>query len=186
MRWPGEETNRPIPRPTVYRDSTGGAVNHTSRLTLDVVSVREPCPADWDEMTGDERERFCAGCGLYVHNLSAMTRTEAERLVCESAGRLCIRYEQDARGGVRTLEYARPEPRRGWRFWSVLGVLGAIAASAAGMVWDRSRQAQQRGVIMGSMACPVSPPPPPAAGSNPAVPSIASPAAPAAGPGEGL
>jgi hypothetical protein len=139
-------------------------VNHLTRLSLDVIDVREPCPRDWDEMAGDERTRFCAGCGRHVHNLSAMTRDEAERVVCESAGRLCVRYERLASGAVRTLDYAQPPAAaRGWRFWSVLGVFGALAAGAAGMLWDRS-QPRSGGVVLGAMA-PISAPAAPSGGA---------------------
>ena len=98
---------------------------------LDVIRIEEPCSEDWDRMTGDERVRFCAGCRKHVHNLSAMTRDEAERLVCEKAGELCVRYEQTASGGVRTLDYAKRVSRRTWMFWTVFGTLGAAASAAA-------------------------------------------------------
>jgi hypothetical protein len=143
-----EETNRPPGRPTVHRESTGGAVNHAPRVALDVIDVREPCPRNWNEMTGDDRTRFCAGCGMHVHNLSAMPRDDAERLVCESAGRLCVRFERTQAGAVRTLDYAKPPAGRGWRFWTMFGVLGALAATAAGTLWDRPKP-QRPNVVMG-------------------------------------
>ena len=119
------------------------------RVALEVMGVREPCQKDWDGMTGDDRVRFCAGCNLHVHNLSAMTRREAERLVCERAGRLCVRFEQGADGIVRTLDYEMPPPaRRTWRFWSVIGGVGAGMAA----------------VLHLAMARPGAPPPPPPAG----------------------
>jgi hypothetical protein len=98
---------------------------------LDVIRIEEPCSQDWDRMTGDERVRFCAGCRKHVHNLSAMTRDEAERLVCEQAGELCVRYEPTPAGAVRTLDYARRLSRRTWMFWTVSGTLGAAASAAA-------------------------------------------------------
>lgn len=52
------------------------------RVPLEVLRVQTPCTEDWARMSGDARRRYCAGCGLHVHNLSAMTRGEAERLVC--------------------------------------------------------------------------------------------------------
>jgi len=98
---------------------------------LDVIRIEEPCSQDWGQMTGDERVRFCEGCRKHVHNLSAMTRDEAERLVCEQAGELCVRYEQTPAGGVRTLECARRISRRTWMFWTVFGTLGAAATAGA-------------------------------------------------------
>ena len=53
-----------------------------SRTTpLDVIRVKTPCHESWDAMTGDAKTRFCSGCQRHVHNLSAMPREEAERLL---------------------------------------------------------------------------------------------------------
>lgn len=62
---------------------------------IDSVRVASPCSEDWDEMTGNDRVRFCSHCAKDVNNLSEMTRKEATRLVRASGGNLCIRYIQD-------------------------------------------------------------------------------------------
>jgi hypothetical protein len=69
---------------------------------LDRVRVAAPCAADWTEMRGDERVRFCERCSLNVYNLSAMTRREAERVVVRSEGRLCVRFYRRADGTILT------------------------------------------------------------------------------------
>jgi hypothetical protein len=69
---------------------------------LDNVRVAAPCPADWDQMMGDERVRFCSQCSLNVYNLSGMTKREAESLVTGAEGRLCIRYYRRADGTILT------------------------------------------------------------------------------------
>lgn len=69
---------------------------------LDRVRVAAPCSADWAEMRGDERVRFCERCSLNVYNLSAMTRREAERVVVRSEGRLCVRFYRRADGTTLT------------------------------------------------------------------------------------
>lgn len=102
------------------------------RIVLDQIEVPEPCTVDWDRMTGDRRVRFCQHCRKNVYNLSEMPRDDAERLVCESAGSLCVRFYRSPSGEVLTLNYGRSDkPRRGWRFWTLVGTLGAIMASAA-------------------------------------------------------
>ena len=58
------------------------------RNTLDHVRIAAPCPADWDQMIGSERMRFCGQCSLNVYNLSSMTRSEAESLIARNEGRL--------------------------------------------------------------------------------------------------
>lgn len=70
--------------------------------TLARVRVAAPCQAEWDEMRGDERVRFCHLCSLNVYNLSAMTRREAERLVTRNEDRLCVRFYRRADGTMLT------------------------------------------------------------------------------------
>ena len=70
---------------------------------LERLRVASPCPANWAGMEGDERVRFCRQCGLHVHNLSEMTRPDAEALVLRAAGgRLCARFYRRADGTVIT------------------------------------------------------------------------------------
>jgi hypothetical protein len=69
---------------------------------LENLRVASPCSADWDEMYGDARKRFCADCKLNVYNLSDMTRGEAETLILRAEGRLCVRFYQRADGSVIT------------------------------------------------------------------------------------
>ncbi len=69
---------------------------------LDHVKVASPCPADWDAMIGNERVRFCGQCQLNVYNLSGMSKREAEALVTNTEGRLCVRYFSRADGTILT------------------------------------------------------------------------------------
>src|SRR6478752_7467662 len=62
---------------------------------IDSIRVGDPCTESWDEMTGNDRVRFCSHCAKDVNNISAMTRKEAARLARKSGGRLCIRYRTD-------------------------------------------------------------------------------------------
>ena len=72
----------------------------TSRL--DNVRVAAPCPADWDGMYGNDRVRFCDQCQLNVYNLSEMSRADAERLIGQAEGRLCVRYYRRRDGSIIT------------------------------------------------------------------------------------
>lgn len=69
---------------------------------LDNVRVAAPCTSDWNRMVGDERVRFCAECSLNVYNLSSMSRREAERLISNAEGRLCVRYYRRPDGTILT------------------------------------------------------------------------------------
>jgi hypothetical protein len=64
------------------------------------IRVATPCPADWNAMTGDERTRACGACNKNVYNLSTLTREEAEALILEKEGRLCVRYFQRKDGTI--------------------------------------------------------------------------------------
>lgn len=72
------------------------------RNPLDQVRVASPCEADWDQMIGSERVRFCGQCSLNVYNLSAMTRSDAESLIARTEGRLCIRFYRRRDGSIIT------------------------------------------------------------------------------------
>jgi hypothetical protein len=99
---------------------------------LDNLSVAAPCKADWNDMTGDERVRFCARCDKNVYNLSGMTRAEAEALLVEKEGKLCVRYFRRADGTVLTADCPDGVRRRRRRRRVLAVTFGAAAAAAAG------------------------------------------------------
>lgn len=68
------------------------------------LKVAAPCSANWDEMFAfeGERIRFCSKCNLNVYNLSAMQKAEAEALILQAEGRLCVRFYRRADGSVLT------------------------------------------------------------------------------------
>jgi hypothetical protein len=65
---------------------------------LDKIEVKSPCSESWDEMFGNNEVRFCSHCAKNVHDISAMTRQKAEKLVKESNGNLCVRYVKTPNG----------------------------------------------------------------------------------------
>lgn len=70
---------------------------------LNNLTIPTPCSADWNRMIGNDQVRFCEHCNLDVHNLSRMTRNQAQRLIARANGRLCVRYHRDAAGQPLTL-----------------------------------------------------------------------------------
>lgn len=69
---------------------------------LDNIKIASPCGADWNEMRGDNRRKYCAMCKLNVYNLSGMTQAEAESFLINSEGRVCLRVHRRADGTVIT------------------------------------------------------------------------------------
>lgn len=69
---------------------------------LDNIKIASPCPADWNEMYGDDCKRFCSECKLNVYNISNMTRQEAESFLINSEGRVCVKFYRRKDGTVLT------------------------------------------------------------------------------------
>ena len=69
---------------------------------LNNLKVASPCSVDWNAMYGDDRKRFCGDCKLNVYNLSGMTLPEAENLIMNTEGRLCVTFYKRADGSVIT------------------------------------------------------------------------------------
>ena len=93
---------------------------------LDNVRVASPCSASWDQMEGDEQVRFCRHCDRNVYNLSGMSRQEAEALVRDREGRLCVRFYRRRDGTLLTDNC--PVGLRRARRWLLAHVGGITAA----------------------------------------------------------
>jgi hypothetical protein len=98
---------------------------------LNRVRVAAPCKADWDQMIGSERVRFCGQCNLNVYNLSSMNRAEAEFLITRNEGRLCLRFYRRSDGSIITKDC--PVGLRAIRR-RVLYVTKAISSTVMGLL----------------------------------------------------
>lgn len=128
-----------------------------ARTPLPVVEIKRPCPADWEAMEGDSRERFCGGCQKHVHDLSAMTPDEAQALLCSSAGPLCVRFAVAAASEMPSpLEYAARPQRARWKFLAALTSVGCAAAAALGLfVRKPAPSPPARVYVLGEMSAPI-------------------------------
>jgi hypothetical protein len=117
--------------------------NKTKRLpvVLENIRIATPCSADWDDMSGDARVRFCGKCEKNVYNLSAMSREEGEALVREKEGRLCVRLYQRADGTVITNDcpVGMQRARLRARVWAKISGAAASAALVLGLFGGRAR-----------------------------------------------
>jgi hypothetical protein len=106
---------------------------------LNNLKVASPCSQDWNAMIGSERKRYCGECKLNVYNLSGMSRAEAENLIMNAEGRLCVRFYKRADGSVLTQDcpvgWARVKQRTkayvtalASLIFSFFGALGLVAA----------------------------------------------------------
>ena len=137
-------------------------VHARARLpVLDNIQVAAPCTADWSQMSGDDRVRHCGACKKNVYNLSGMTRDEAEALLVERNGDLCVRYFQRHDGTILLADCTIGIARRRRRRW--IAVAGAtLLAGGVGAAAVLRANAVMGGIRAPSLeagATTVSPPP---------------------------
>ena len=86
------------------------------------------CDEDWHAFAGDAKVRRCETCRTQVHDLSALTRSEATALFRQPpASGLCVRYQCDRMGRI----LFRSETRPGQRVWQRFVPPAACAAAPA-------------------------------------------------------
>lgn len=133
---------------------------------LDELQVASPCTESWEDMQGDARSRHCARCDHAVHDLSALTRAEAEELLADSlaGASICVRFRRRADGTVVSADC--PERlQRGRRsaWWRAAAALLTLGGAGLAQGCDPAPE------VMGKMECA---PPPPLAPAQPAVAPI--------------
>jgi len=102
---------------------------------LDSVRIATPCSAKWEEMSGDDRARFCGQCALHVYNFENMTSVEVRELVMKTEGRVCGRFYRRTDGTMVTSDcpvaFDKLKFRLGLAASAIVGIftaaLGAIA-----------------------------------------------------------
>ena len=94
------------------------------------------CPIRWEELRGDERERFCEKCGHRVSNLSAMGATERAALLAKTGReRVCASFYIRLSGEYVTPENPlTPDERSRIRQLGVAALSAGALALAAGCV----------------------------------------------------
>jgi hypothetical protein len=113
---------------------------------LDNIKVASPCSANWDEMYGNDRKRFCSECKLNVYNLSGMSKEQAENLLINSEGRICVRFYRRRDGSVITQDCPVGWQRLKQRtqaiitavFSLVMGMFGGLASVSMLPTQDRN------------------------------------------------
>ena len=63
------------------------------------VKIASPCHARWQDMTGDDRSRYCHQCRKHVYNFSAMSAEEAADLI---RAKVCGRFYRRRDGTMLT------------------------------------------------------------------------------------
>ncbi len=103
----------------------------SSLQILDGIRIASPCPASWESMIGDDRQRACAACGKDVYNLDRLTTAEALSLVSRPGEPACVRFYRRADGTVLTADCpVGLKAMRGGRILKALAVGVGMAITA--------------------------------------------------------
>lgn len=98
---------------------------------LERARVASPCNVSWDDMVGSDRIRHCGKCDKNVYNVAFMTRDEAEALLREAEGRVCMRLYRRADGTVLTSDCpVGAQRKRRRQVMAALAIGGSLAAGA--------------------------------------------------------
>ncbi|MGC2238988.1 MAG: carboxypeptidase-like regulatory domain-containing protein [Pyrinomonadaceae bacterium] len=72
------------------------------KFDVNKLRIASPCSVGWENMSGDEKTRFCKLCSLSVYNISELSGAEAQKLIKKTEGRICGRIYRRADGTVIT------------------------------------------------------------------------------------
>jgi len=75
-----------------------------SYFTIDELCIASPCDVAWSSMKGSTSVRHCDQCEKNVYNLSLLTRAEANALIFEKEGKLCVQLYKRFDGTVLTAD----------------------------------------------------------------------------------
>lgn len=117
------------------------------------LKVASPCHESWDNMTGDEKVKFCGACERPVYNLSSLTGHQIAELIRETEGtRTCVRFYRRQDGTMLTQDC--PVGHRKARRKAVGFVAAAAVAIFGGpMVYNALNDSSEE-LIMGMMVKP--------------------------------
>jgi hypothetical protein len=124
------------------------------------IPIASPCGQDWRTMKAGDRGRYCDACKKTVHDLSAMTRSEARALLeSPPTEGLCVRYIHDVHGAI-----AFRDTVPATRLVRARRALAAVAAMALPMSLAACMGAPAQ-PLMGSPTAPSNPPQEPMMGA---------------------
>ncbi len=113
------------------------------RFNLDVIEVAIPCTVPWESMRGYNRVRHCDRCKQHVYQLSEMSREEADELIKQKEGKLCVRFFRRPDGTVVTRDCkAIRWSRAVWRAGAFVafGALAVVMSPFAPAMYERFQE----------------------------------------------
>ena len=101
----------------------------TQQRSPNELVIIEPCDVAWEDMKGDERQRYCDDCQLNVHNFIEFTDEEINRTL-DQPGRVCAQIFQDSDGEVLTKSVLQKKrQQRRWYQISLLSIFACVSTT---------------------------------------------------------
>ncbi len=90
------------------------------------IKIASPCSARWEDMEGNERQRFCAQCQKSVYDFSKMEPEQVAALIGEAKGRVCARLYKRSDGRMLLENCPRGVARQRHTFRRIAVSVGAL------------------------------------------------------------
>jgi hypothetical protein len=114
------------------------------RPVTDFLDLPTPCEVAWNDMGEGNGVRHCARCHEDVHDLSALSAADVERLLEAAQWGVCVSFLVDREGNMVTREARDPEKHRlplaavpsrrsSSRAQRAFHTMAAVAATSAGL-----------------------------------------------------
>jgi hypothetical protein len=116
------------------------------------IRIAKPCTANWDAMSGDEQVRACGACKKNVYNISMMRKPEAEQVIREKEGNLCLRLYRRRDGKILTADCPKALRAVRLKMTVVGGFIVATVGGWLGLKW--AGQYLSENMMGGAMASP--------------------------------
>jgi hypothetical protein len=113
---------------------------------LSQVKIASPCRARWQDMTGDDRTRYCHQCRKHVYNFSALAAEEVADLIRAKEGNLCGRFYRRRDGTMLTANCPVGASRYFRRVKIMIGTAATLLLTSLGVRgWSNGTATGERG-----------------------------------------
>lgn len=96
------------------------------------------CPKQWENMSGDETERFCSKCRKTVHNIASLSLDQRIALMKAPKGSICGRYRIAVRRAIRG--YEKPYMQHLLKYGAGVAASSAVFITLWQLYDDHSRE----------------------------------------------
>lgn len=122
------------------------------KYAFENIRVASPCSANWSEMAGDERARFCSLCKQHVYNFSTMSGHEIAELIKQREGqKTCVRFYRRKDGTILTRDCPVGFRNQRRKTVGAFAAMASLVAGGFGWMMLNSSQETTRGRMMGQM-----------------------------------